>query len=176
MYRFSKRLGKFLVDRHSQTTKRFLRQETAQLKNNLSIEGELSFYSTPVASVDSISPGDIAAFKYSNTRKYYITLAVSNKRSGINSSRFSRNNQEYFSAFTIDHLSKETWGVIVKSINKYKDSFNKVASYDYIKRLFGIFIGPQYYRTFISVGTMSGLTRIDLEEVIQDGKSSNYTR
>lgn len=155
-----------MIDRFSKQSSRFLRQERKQLVKNLAPVKDSEFYKTRVASISSVGVGDIALFSYNGSM--YITLAVSNKRSGPASPRFSAANKKFYSCYLIDHLSEETWKIIVSSINKYKVSYSKIASYKYIKGLFGVFIGSRHYRTFNTVGVMGNLTRFDLKEVLED--------
>lgn len=160
-----------MMDRFSKKSPRFLRQEEAQLQTALgSSNQEFKFNSARIPSVNSLTPGDILSFSYSKKTggaNTFITLAVSNKRSGSSSASFSSNGKQYYSCYLIDHLSEETWKTIVATINKYKGDYGKIASYRYIKNLFGMFLGKSYYRTFISVGSMmSNLVRIDLERIV----------
>ena len=161
------------MDRFSKKSPRFLKQEEAQLNQALGLDpNEFKFVQAPVPSTHNLSPGDILTFSYSKgsgSANSFITLAVSNSRSGMGSVNFSGSGKKYYSCYLIDHLSEETWKTIVSSINKYKGNYKKVASYRYIKNLFGMFLGKSYYRTFISTGgRMSGLSRIDLERIVEE--------
>lgn len=172
MDRFLKKTGAFYGDRFSKkaTQKRFLKQEKVQLATNLKVDN-FELYDTPVASVDSVQPGDILSFYYKPTGSQYITLAVSNKRTGTSSCRFAASGKEYYSGFLVDHLSEQTWYIITRSINRYRKNYTRAASYKYIKNLFGVFVGKQHYRTFISIkSSMTGLRRVDLREISKNGR------
>jgi len=139
---------------------RFLEIQEEKLKRALEIdETGLDLISARVPSVNSISPGNVVSFSYNKSS--YMALAASNGRSGPSSAVFrSRGTKnKLFSCFLVDHLSSESLKIIIESLNRY-GSFTKIASYRYITNLFGLFVGRENYRTFISTGRMSNLTRI----------------
>lgn len=119
--------------------------------------------------VNDIKPGDLLTFEYNG--ELFTVLAVSCSRSGDSSSFFSviTTKNTLMSCFKVNHLQQETISTIVSRINKLGDKFSKIASYKYVKNLFGIFIGKDRFRTFISINSKIGsLTRIQVVEEEED--------
>ena len=138
---------------------RFLEIQEEKLKQALGLdEVEYELISTKISNTSNISPGQVVTFVYDG--KQFMALAVSNARSGSNVTfRNIRTRNKLFSCFLVDHLSRESLQVLISSLNKY-GKYTKIASYKYITNLFGLLIGKDRYRTFISTGRMSQLTRV----------------
>ena len=143
----------------------FINLQEEKLKQALEIdETGVDLISASVPSVANLDPGDIAAFSYNG--KSFMVIAVSNARTGSSSTVFTntRTKNKLFSCFLVDHLSSESLKILISSLDKYRE-YAKVASYRYIVTLFGMYIGKDKYRTFISTGNkLSGLTRISARE------------
>lgn len=148
----------------------FLNIQEKKLKQALDLDdSEFELISSRVPSVNSVSPGDIITFAYkanaggrgTQRQQQYMAIAVSNARTGTRGAIFknTRTRNNLFSCFLVDHLSSESLKVFTQSLNKYK-GYTKIASYRYITGLFGLLIGKDKYRTFITTGRMSQLTRI----------------
>ena len=143
----------------------FLNIQEDKLKDALGLgEVEFDLISANIPSVNSASPGDVVSFVYNGAQ--FIAIAVSNARTGSSSAIFrnTRTKNKLFSCFLVDHLSSESLKIFIQALNKYRD-YTKIASYRYITTLFGMLIGKDRYRTFISTGRMANLTRIQIREI-----------
>jgi len=119
--------------------------------------------------VDMVKPGYVLNFSYKG--RSFGVLAVSCARSGPGSSLFknTKTGNKLLACYKIDQLSLETLATIVTKLDKYGTRFNKVASYRYVKNLFGIFIGKNQFRTFIAMNNqVSGLKKITVEQLEED--------
>ena len=143
----------------------FIDLQEEKLKKALNIdETGLDLISASVPSVANLDPGDVATFSYNG--KTFMSIAVSNARTGASSAVFTntRTKNKLSSCFLVDHLSSESLKILISSLDKYRE-YAKVASYRYIVTLFGMYIGRDKYRTFISTGNrMSSLVRISARE------------
>jgi len=152
------------MPKYSKKSPNFLEQEQSKLKQAKELTDlELDLIQKRIPSVNSLSPGDMLSFSYNGSP--FMALAVSNQRTGASSTIFTNRNtkNKLFSCFVVDHLSSESLRVLLSSLDKYKD-YTKIASYKYITSLFGLILGKDKYRTFISTGKMSNLNRIILQE------------
>lgn len=153
------------MPKFSKKPSNFLEQQTQKIKDALQLQDrELDLVESRIPSITHVDPGDILSFSYKG--KSFMVLAVSNQRTGESSAIFKnlRTKNNLLSCFVVDHLSKESLGVIISSLDKYRE-YAKIASYKYMTTLFSLFLGKDKYRTFITAGNISGLSRILAREV-----------
>lgn len=142
----------------------FLSVQEDKLRDALGLEeAEFDLISARVPSINSVSPGDVVSFTYNGLS--YIGIAVSNARTGSSSAIFrnTKTKNKLFSCFLVNHLSSESLRIFIQALNRYRD-YTRIASYRYITTLFGMLIGKDRYRTFISTGRMAQLNRILIKE------------
>ena len=131
--------------------------------------------SKPVT-ISSLRAGNFCTLRYQNKiksnrpskSKVFDVLIVSNNRTSPNSGMFSYMSKKgvrdkYLSCFRIDHLSYETITILQKGLDKYKGN-PRVKSYKYMKTLFGLFVGPDKYRTLsVSQGSIDSIIKYDMK-------------
>ena len=129
-----------------------------------------------LVTISSLRSGNFCTLRYQNKvtsnrpskSKVFDVLIVSNNRTSPNSGMYSYMSKKgvrdkYLSCFRIDHLSYETISTLQKGLDKYKGT-PKVKSYKYMKTLFGLFIGPNNYRTLsIAQGSIDAIIKYDMK-------------